>query len=68
MPMNNSSMATTEIKVYLSTNHTIRNGSVRIPQKNLPIIVSPNTIDPYVSYNRHKGSDSSTYPKGISHA
>ena len=61
-------MATSEIKVYLSTNHTIRNGSVRIAQKNLLIKVSPYQINPCICDYDHKCRDNITYPKGVCHA
>ena len=68
MPSSNKSMATTEIKVYLSINHTIRNGSVRIPQKILLIKVLPYHIDPSICDYGHKCRDNITYPKGVCHA
>jgi len=48
MPSSNKSMATRHMNIYLSNNHTIRKGSVRIPQKILLIKVLPYHVDPCI--------------------
>ena len=67
MPSSNKSMATRHMNIYLSINHTIRKGSVRIPQKILLIKVLPYHVDPCICDYGHKCRDNITYPKGVSH-